>query len=120
MYVHLTRHMLPLTPLPSTYAPPSQVLDTIREIHVPEAVRSRLAKLCASELAGVQNVPAYLYTLLSKRGKTAKQAAMIKQTSELHARLGAISYPQAYQPAGGSYYAPRQARASFDSFVMQR
>ena len=52
-----------------------QVLDTIREIRLPEAVRQRLSKLCAQELSGVQNVPAYLYTLLSKRGKTAKQAA---------------------------------------------
>lgn len=67
-----------------------QVLDTIREIGVPDAVRIRLSKLCASELAGVQNTAAYLYTLLSKRGKTAKQAAIAKQAAELQARLVAM------------------------------
>ncbi|KAG2488309.1 hypothetical protein HYH03_013159 [Edaphochlamys debaryana] len=64
-----------------------KVLDTIREIRLPEAVRTRLSKLCAQELSGVQNVPAYLYTLLSKRGKTAKQAAAQKQMQELALRL---------------------------------
>ena len=67
-----------------------QVLDAMREIGVPEAVRMRLSKLCASELAGVQNTAAYLYTLLSKRGKTAKQAAIAKQAAELQARLMAM------------------------------
>ncbi|GLC50688.1 hypothetical protein PLESTB_000408400 [Pleodorina starrii] len=66
-----------------------KVLDTIREIRTPDAVRTRLSKLCAQELAGVQNVPAYLYTLLSKRGKTAKQAAAQKQMHELAVRLAA-------------------------------
>ncbi|GIL66576.1 hypothetical protein Vafri_20073, partial [Volvox africanus] len=66
-----------------------KVLDTIREIRTPDAVRTRLSKLCAQELNGVQNVPAYLYTLLSKRGKTAKQAAAQKQMQELALRLAA-------------------------------
>ncbi|KXZ52609.1 hypothetical protein GPECTOR_9g654 [Gonium pectorale] len=67
-----------------------KVLDTIREIRTPDAVRTRLSKLCAQELNGVQNVPAYLYTLLSKRGKTAKQAAAQKQMQELALRLAAV------------------------------
>lgn len=47
-----------------------------------EYTRARLQRLSAKELASVQNIPAYIFTLLSKRGRTAKQAAAAKTAAE--------------------------------------
>lgn len=44
-----------------------KVLDAMREVKSLDAIKARLHKLCVKELHGVINVPAYLYTLLSKR-----------------------------------------------------
>ncbi|GLC37457.1 hypothetical protein PLESTF_001451200 [Pleodorina starrii] len=77
-----------------------KVLYTIRDIRAPDAVHARLSQVSAQELAVVRNVPAYLYTLLSKRGRTAKQAAAHRQ--QLLARLEELLTPHsaATQQAG--------------------
>ncbi|GAX76496.1 hypothetical protein CEUSTIGMA_g3941.t1 [Chlamydomonas eustigma] len=60
-----------------------KVLATVHDLGSTEYTESRLQRLSARELAAVKNIPAYLYTLLSKRGKTARQAAASKAATEI-------------------------------------
>ncbi|MEW5318878.1 MAG: hypothetical protein WDW38_010062 [Sanguina aurantia] len=61
-----------------------KVLSVVQEMGDPSMVAARLCPLSSHDLSGVINVPAYLYTLLSKCGRTAKQAAAAKLSSGGH------------------------------------
>ncbi|KAL6749105.1 hypothetical protein V8C86DRAFT_2856518 [Haematococcus lacustris] len=82
-----------------------KVLETIRSISSLEYTSARLARLTAKELATVQNIPAYIFTLLSKRGRTAKQAAAAKSAAETlsltHSSLAASLSPSSLPPSLG-------------------
>jgi hypothetical protein len=55
-----------------------KVLTIIQHINDPGLILQGLAKLGPVDLTSIQNVPAYIYTVLTKNGKTSRDAAVLK------------------------------------------